>query len=354
MGEDGDLMPYMPGEGTTGCDGTFRSPTPALSVIIACYNAEGTLTVQLDALCRQVDPVPFEVIVSDNGSTDRSRSIAQSYAGRLALRVIDSSGVQGPAHARNVGVANARAQWIGFCDADDEVADDWIRELARSLDEHVFIAGRVSVAKLNRASVSRSRTMEQQDSLQPSSVALDYLHAGAGNMGLHREAFMRVGGFDESLMACEDTDFCIKMQLTGYRLHYEPRVLIETRLRSHTRHIVRQGYQYGLGQARLEQRYGDRSSGGGQSGSTMAPEAGRLERVRTQLRTVWRLPMSGKAWQLGWSVGHRVGRRRYASRTGEPVVPPVGRPRATVLLDWPEPGSATAPRAADAGNTSAP
>ncbi len=347
-------MPEMPGGGTDGRDVHFASPTPALSVIIACYNAEDTLAVQLDALARQIDPVPFEVIVSDNGSTDQSRVIAQRYADQLSLRVIDSSGVQGPAHARNVGVAHARAQWIGFCDADDEVADDWVRELAHSLEDQVFIAGRVSVAKLNRGAVSRSRTMEQQDSLQPSSVGLEYLHAGAGNMGLHREAFLRVGGFDETLMACEDTDFCIKMQLTGYRLHYEPRVLIETRLRSQTKHILRQGYQYGLGQARLEQRYGRRTTGPDEPSEPTADPTSPLKRVRAQLRTIRRLPWSGKAWQLGWSVGHRVGRRRYAHRPGEPVVPAVGRPRATVLLDWPEPGTAITPRPADAGNSSAP
>src|SRR3712207_4277359 len=79
-----------------------------LSVVIPCLNAASTIAVQLAALSRQSWPGEWEVIVADNGSTDRSRRIAESYGDRLpGLRVVDASDRRGQAHARNLGAAAA-------------------------------------------------------------------------------------------------------------------------------------------------------------------------------------------------------------------------------------------------------
>ncbi|HYO85436.1 MAG TPA: glycosyltransferase, partial [Dermatophilaceae bacterium] len=64
---------------------------PELSVVIACFNAESTLGLQLDALSGQLNPVRFEVILCDNGCTDGSVPLALSYRDRLDVRVVDAS-----------------------------------------------------------------------------------------------------------------------------------------------------------------------------------------------------------------------------------------------------------------------
>lgn len=279
----------------------------ALSVVIACYNGQETLPVQLDALVAQQDPVPFEVILADNGSSDQSASIARSYADRLDIRVIDASAVKGPGHARNVGVAAARADRIAFCDADDEVATTWVRAAYTALEDREFIAGKVDIEKLNSAATRRSRVMAQQQGLQDSAVGVGFKHAGAGNMAFRREVFEAVGGFDESLRCLQDSDLCWRMQLAGTRLDYVPELVIFTRLRSTFSSMARQGFLYGRSFAQLEGRYGVNP----QAGEEMAARARRspVRGLRSRTLRIARLGPGGTIWQFAWHVGHRYGRR---------------------------------------------
>lgn len=305
------------GDGTTRDTGpeVVSITGPELSVVIACFNAESTLGLQLDALSGQLNPVPFEVILCDNGCTDGSVQLALSYRDRLDVRVVDASARRGPAYARNRGVDAARASLIAFCDADDQVTETWVARMAAALRRDAFVAGRVSVERLNHAKLVRSRGMEQQWRLQPSSTALGFEHAGAGNLGLHRDAFLAVHGFDVDMLACEDTDLCMKMQLAGHRLRYAPEVLIHTRMRDQVGQMIRQGYQYGLGQAQLEHRYGRPSKAaphtGGNEGTGGAGAHTGLDRILERVRSLRSLPLSGQLWQIGWSVGHRAGQRRH-------------------------------------------
>src|SRR5512140_3870131 len=110
---DGDAATAGPAD-PAGNDGP-----PMLSVIIACLNAATTLGTQLDALARQSSPVPWELLICDNGSTDATVAVALRYQDRIpGLRVVDASGVRGAGAARNQGAEEARGEWLAFCDAD--------------------------------------------------------------------------------------------------------------------------------------------------------------------------------------------------------------------------------------------
>src|SRR3954452_8254427 len=128
-------LPYDPA--------AMSAPPRKLSVGIPCLNAASTLGVQLAALTRQSWPGGWEVIVADNGSTDGSREIVESYRGRLpGLELVDASDRRGQAHARNAGAAAASGDAFLFGDADDEVAPGWLAALGRALAVHEFVACR--------------------------------------------------------------------------------------------------------------------------------------------------------------------------------------------------------------------
>jgi GT2 family glycosyltransferase len=226
-----------------------------LSVVIAAYDAEGTLGAQLDALAAQRVPFAWEVVVADNGSGDGTAALARSYAGRLRIRVVDASATPGAGAARNVGVSVARAPLVAFCDADDVVADDWLAAMRAALDRHAFVAGRFDGARLNSASVLRSRELPQQRGLQES-ARLPGLHAaGAGNMGIRADVFRAVGGFDPRCLYLEDADLCWRVQLAGVPLTWAPEVVLHVRLRGSLWSTARQGYHYGTGERWLALRY---------------------------------------------------------------------------------------------------
>jgi glycosyltransferase involved in cell wall biosynthesis len=101
--------------------------TPTVSVVIPCYNGAPFLRETIDSVLNQTRPA-LEVIVVDDGSTDDSAAIAQSYG--PPVRVIRQEN-QGESVARNRGMDEARGDWIGLLDADDR----WVpQKLERQLD----------------------------------------------------------------------------------------------------------------------------------------------------------------------------------------------------------------------------
>ncbi len=87
----------------------------SVSVVIPCYNAARFLRETLDSVLNQTH-APLEVLVIDDGSTDESAAIAQSYG--PPIRVICQPN-QGESVARNRGIEEARGEWIAYLDADD-------------------------------------------------------------------------------------------------------------------------------------------------------------------------------------------------------------------------------------------
>jgi len=91
---------------------------PRVSVVIPAYNGEAYLEACLASVCAQTAP-PLEVLVIDDGSTDRTAAIAQAFAardGRVRCIRQENTGVSA---ARNRGVAEAAGDWIAFLDGDD-------------------------------------------------------------------------------------------------------------------------------------------------------------------------------------------------------------------------------------------
>ena len=116
-----------------------------ISVIIACLNEAQHISEQLEALSRQHIPagLTWEVIVADNGSSDGTPDLARRFADCLNLTVLDASAKPGPSYARNSAAQVATGEVLLFTDADDVVADDWLAQMARALDNHDFVAARL-------------------------------------------------------------------------------------------------------------------------------------------------------------------------------------------------------------------
>src|SRR3954469_4895815 len=100
---------------------------PELTVVLATYNSAATVGAQLAALSHQEWERGWEVVVSDNGSTDRTLELVEAYRPSLpGLRIVDASDRRGLGHVCNVGAAAASAPAIAFCNDDDIVAAGWV------------------------------------------------------------------------------------------------------------------------------------------------------------------------------------------------------------------------------------
>jgi glycosyltransferase involved in cell wall biosynthesis len=221
--------------------------TLSVSVVIPCLNVEEVLSVQLEAAAGQRCSEPWEVIVVDNGSTDRTREIAESFRSRLPQLRILSVERRGRHHACNAGAIEARGRSVIFVDADDEMAPGFLEAMRRGLDEHEFVGGRLEHARLNPP-VFRNVTDVQCEGLMH--VLGFYPFVSGAAMGVRRHVFQGLRGFDDKPF-CEDVDFSWRAQLKGVRPVFLPEAVVHYRQRSGYYRMFQQHRRYGAAQALL-------------------------------------------------------------------------------------------------------
>lgn len=280
-----------------------------LSVIIPCFNGADTIGAQLEALAHQQWSEPWEVIVSDNGSSDRSLEIVAQYKDRLPnLRVVDASKHRGAAHAKNVGARAAIGEALAFCDADDEVAPGWVAAMGTALAQHDFVACRREYEKLNQPWMLQYRALTQQTSVQDYRYPPYLPHASGSTLGVKRSLYLAMDGFDESIPILDDTDFCWRVQLAGTPLQFVPDAVVHYRFRDTLDGIYRQALGYGESNILLYKKH--RAFG--------MPKLAWYASFKPWLSLVKEAPKALTPdkrarwiWKLGWQVGRLQGCWKY-------------------------------------------
>jgi glycosyltransferase involved in cell wall biosynthesis len=177
---------------------------PLISVIVPALNEGSVIRRCLASLQQQRLPSDcFEVIVVDNGSTDRTREIARSFGGSLAVTVLERSGVR-IAALRNLGAATARGEFLAFLDADCVAPQHWLQQIADLLraDDFRIIGAQYRIPE-NSSWVAQAwygDLWRMKDGLVS--------YVPGGDLAITRELFMNLGGFDETIVTSEDTEFC--------------------------------------------------------------------------------------------------------------------------------------------------
>lgn len=235
-----DGNPDQGGEATSAND----DEAVELSVVIPAFNAAATIGDQLDALLAQDWSASWEVIVADNGSTDDTAHVVRTMATtHPRLRVVDAGGRPGPSYARNCGVRAANGSSIAFCDADDVVADGWLAAIGGALREHRLVTGPQEYERLNPSwtwgvyGTRPARALQTFDDIFP--------FGPTANLGVRRDHFDDVGGFDAAMNTAEDLDFCLRSWLTGVSVVFVPDAVVHYRYRCDVRSLWRQALSYG-------------------------------------------------------------------------------------------------------------
>ncbi len=108
---------------------------PELTVIMPVYNMEKYLGRALDCLAKQSDP-NFKLLIVNDGSTDKTREIADSYRDKFKYFRIINKPNGGLSDARNVGMANVDTPYFTFHDGDDWVDPDYTAFFVKAFHEH--------------------------------------------------------------------------------------------------------------------------------------------------------------------------------------------------------------------------
>ena len=187
---------------------------PLASVIVPVYNRERFLRDTLDSIFA-LDYEPFEVVVVDDGSTDGSAAIAESYDGVRCIRQENS----GPAAARNAGVDVSQGEFIAFVDSDDVVLPHKLSAQVGYLLDHPEIA----------ATLGRQEWMTPPPNAVPDLVWGDLDGITPISVVIRRAALVEVGCFDPALRGPEDVDLLVRLREGGYRFLVIPDVVMRRR-----------------------------------------------------------------------------------------------------------------------------
>ncbi|KAA0022894.1 glycosyltransferase [Antrihabitans cavernicola] len=226
-----------------------------ISVIIPAYNGLPDIVEQLDALAAQDSPPPFEVVVSDNGSTDGLADVLHAYPhrSRLRLRCVDSSATQGTPHARNAGIDAAQGDFLLFTDQDDRVHPGWVAAMSEAAREFDAVGGPIEVQTLNSPRVASWRIVPAPDE-RFETAYLPFAHGN--NFGMWRHVVDRIGQFDEAFVGGgEDGDLSWRIQQAGMTLGHAPDAMVAYRLRTTMKATWRQALAYGRSSAQLTQKH---------------------------------------------------------------------------------------------------
>jgi glycosyltransferase involved in cell wall biosynthesis len=192
-----------------------------VSVIIPTYNRKEWLRETINSLARQTYPSDrFEVIVVDDGSTDRTQEIT-AQALPFALRYFWQSN-QGDAAARNLGARQSQADILVFLDDDILVEPDFLTYLIRAHDGHQnrIVVGTVDLWPDQITSLSRTLYGPLESNHNHLIVDVTFPNVCSNNMSLRREAYFEIGmmdslGFSGSSMWC-DVDLAYRAYRQGF------------------------------------------------------------------------------------------------------------------------------------------
>ncbi len=215
-----------------------------ISVIITTYNDGAYLKDLLDSLVIQEQPM--EVVIVDSMSKDNTYAILRSYSAKYPfVRYIRKKCSRG--EGRNIGVAEAKYDYVLFTDGDAIANAFWVQKIRRYFERgYRVVAGKTiqmgyeAFEKLARVELY----FENYDVTSPSV-----------NLGYQRNLFLDIGGFDRQFITAEDIDLNIRAVMQGAKIGFCEECVIYHRTRSTIIGFIEQAFWNGFGRKQLTRKH---------------------------------------------------------------------------------------------------
>lgn len=229
---------------------------PSISVIIPAYNAEATIGACVSALHRQQWPESFEIIVIDDGSTDRTADLA-----RLSGARVISTPRARPAAARNVGIRAASGAIICCTDADCTPHPDWLQQITKPFDDDDVAACKGTYQTRQPELVAHFVQLEYEDKydLLRRQESIDFIDTYSA--AYRRDVLTASGGFDERFDYLEDQELSFRLAARGHRMLFCESAVVEHLHSATLRAYLRKKFLIGYWKAQVVRRFPERLKG---------------------------------------------------------------------------------------------
>lgn len=235
---------------------------PFISIILPVYNDERFIRRSLESALAQTYR-NFEILVIDDGSTDKTADIVKSYNDPRIRYFFQSNQGQGP--ARNHAIKESRGRYITFLDADDYYLPIKVEKEVRYLAEHpeyklVYCnAAHYDLARSDHF-LGNWRVVPSEDFLRN---LLYVSYPNINTLMISHEVLDNIGLFNETRYYPEDWELCLRMSLAGYRFGHVDDELVGVAVRrdSNTQmeiqHVLKKSVLDVLGRVFLQMRVED-------------------------------------------------------------------------------------------------
>jgi len=185
---------------------------PRVSVIMSVYNAETYLAESIESILDQTYK-DFELIVVNDGSTDRSLQIIKAYEDKR-IKIFSHSNM-GVAKSRNKAICLARGEYIAIQDSDDISSQDRLIKTVKFLDEHQdldMVGGNFAAINARGALINKTDRFTHPDDLKLSLTFTNQM--GHGSVLIRKSVLNKVGLYSED-SAIEDYDLWLRIAREG-------------------------------------------------------------------------------------------------------------------------------------------
>ncbi len=184
---------------------------PLVSFIIPVRNGEKFIEQCLTSISRQrYSGGDYEIVVIDNGSTDRTVQIVQGLGIDCEVKV-----EMNVSSLRNYGVSKSKGQYLAFVDSDVELMPGWLENgMPAFQKESVVAAGCFPMVPPNPTWVQKAWDLHQRRQQYTGSMTpIEWLPSM--NLMIRSDDFKAIDGFNETLQTAEDVDLCYRLKERG-------------------------------------------------------------------------------------------------------------------------------------------
>ncbi|MCD6549541.1 glycosyltransferase [Candidatus Micrarchaeota archaeon] len=198
-----------------------------VSIVIPTLNEEKNIGRLLKLLRKRAAQLPYdvEIIVCDGNSTDRTREIASRYADKVLIEHVRSAAAE-----RQRGALNASGDIILFIDADSLPGKRWLETMVSAFDDPEVVVVTGLVYPIERSPLEEWICRDLLTPLVKITALLRIPLVYGINMGIRRNVFRQVGGFNLEYVTGEDTDLVRRASKYG-RFVFVPRSVVYTSVR---------------------------------------------------------------------------------------------------------------------------
>lgn len=234
----------------------YREFSPFVSIIVPVYNEGVTLKNSIKSLLK-LDYKNYEIIIVNDGSTDDSKEIAESFVGyqegvhnTIKVQLINKTN-SGKAKALNAGIQYSQADFVLCMDGDSILSPVTLKNAIRHFtDKNVgAVAGNVKIQNRKRW-LTDLQALEYVEGLNLARSAQGHIRMVniiPGPIGIFRKEALREAGFYSSDTFAEDTDITLKILSLGWKIEYEPSSWALTEAPVTVHQLLKQRYRWTRG-----------------------------------------------------------------------------------------------------------